>query len=239
MLLGAGPTFINRPYPVFTLHPYIDSANHNQAQPQGTLSLSPVQDYYEVITTEAVPANTEFRISYGDRHNDDLLQYYGFVESNNQCDRYVIVNAQEKLQQLLSSKQSLTEQNLMIFDEDSTKVQNMNIDFLKKTTLVLPYSISWDVILPRVKEFITSNLSDSDIKRAVLELIKVEKRTFLSRNDIYLARLNTLPQTIPSLYQPGKDDQWYSQAPNPIPIVQSFLSSKIKLLDHSFEVLSK
>jgi len=45
---------------------------------------------YSLSTTSIVTSNTELFISYGSRSNDQLLQYYGFVEQDNPQDTYVM-----------------------------------------------------------------------------------------------------------------------------------------------------
>ena len=42
----------------------------------------------KVKAEETVPAGEELTLSYGNRDNDDLLQYFGFVESANPYDKY-------------------------------------------------------------------------------------------------------------------------------------------------------
>jgi hypothetical protein len=47
------------------------------------------------LATGSMPKEgDELTLSYGDKNNDDLLQYFGFVENNNVFDRYVIVDPQ-------------------------------------------------------------------------------------------------------------------------------------------------
>ena len=45
-----------------------------------------------MVASKNIRSGEEVTISYGKRNNDDLLQYFGFVEEKNSYDRYVISN---------------------------------------------------------------------------------------------------------------------------------------------------
>ena len=70
--------------------PVIDMANHNSMRTTANVAYEFFANAYSLSTTSAVPANSELFISYGSRSNDQLLQYYGFVETDNPNDTYVM-----------------------------------------------------------------------------------------------------------------------------------------------------
>eukprot|EP00607_Mallomonas_marina_P010275 CAMPEP_0182423944 /NCGR_PEP_ID=MMETSP1167-20130531/10045_1 /TAXON_ID=2988 /ORGANISM="Mallomonas Sp, Strain CCMP3275" /LENGTH=410 /DNA_ID=CAMNT_0024603337 /DNA_START=145 /DNA_END=1374 /DNA_ORIENTATION=+ len=65
--------------------------------PNCVLVLDPLRNRFEVRSTKQLSAGEEVTLSYGDKSNDYLLQYFGFVEPNNAFDVYKI---SEPLQQL-------------------------------------------------------------------------------------------------------------------------------------------
>lgn len=74
----------------FVICPVIDMANHNSMRTTANVAYEFFANAYSLSTTSAVPANSELFISYGSRSNDQLLQYYGFVETDNPNDTYVM-----------------------------------------------------------------------------------------------------------------------------------------------------
>jgi hypothetical protein len=76
----------------------IDMANHNGGAGGSTANMATVAfEYFGNAYSLAVSAtataadnDAELFISYGDRSNDQLLQYYGFCEPNNPHDVYVL-----------------------------------------------------------------------------------------------------------------------------------------------------
>lgn len=75
----------------YVLCPWVDMLNHDGAQGGSDVAYEYFADAFTVsLDWEAgdVPAGSEVRISYGDRSNDVLLQYYGFVERANPHDAY-------------------------------------------------------------------------------------------------------------------------------------------------------
>jgi hypothetical protein len=76
----------------------IDMANHNGGAGGSTANMATVAfEYFGNAYSLAVSAtataadnDAELFISYGDRSNDQLLQYYGFCEPNNLHDVYVL-----------------------------------------------------------------------------------------------------------------------------------------------------
>ena len=76
---------------VYVICPVIDMANHNSVMCNAQVSLEYFANAYSLATTRPISANQPVEISYGnDRSNDQLLQYYGFLEPNNPADVYVM-----------------------------------------------------------------------------------------------------------------------------------------------------
>lgn len=68
----------------------IDMANHKSMGACADVSFEYFGNAYSLAVTGTQSANSELFISYGDRSNDQLLQYYGFVEVDNPHDVYVL-----------------------------------------------------------------------------------------------------------------------------------------------------
>jgi hypothetical protein len=74
----------------YVICPMIDMANHDSLQCQGDVSFEYFGNAYSLATTAEVAADQQVFISYGARSNDQLLQYYGFVETDNPHDVYIM-----------------------------------------------------------------------------------------------------------------------------------------------------
>jgi len=74
------------------LLPLIDSSNHDSANPLGQLAYEPNLGSYVVRARSNTKQQQHLTISYGERSNDYLLQYFGFVETNNLFDNFVILD---------------------------------------------------------------------------------------------------------------------------------------------------
>ena len=74
----------------YVICPVIDMANHKSVGTTGDVSFEFFGDAYSLATTSNVSNGSEVYISYGNRSNDQLLQYYGFVEKDNPNDVYVM-----------------------------------------------------------------------------------------------------------------------------------------------------
>jgi len=74
----------------YAICPLIDMANHNSVRPSGGVSFEFFGDAYSLATSDTVQKGGELFISYGARSNDQLLQYYGFVEKDNPSDVYIM-----------------------------------------------------------------------------------------------------------------------------------------------------
>lgn len=76
----------------YVICPMVDMANHQSVGAKGEVSFEYFGNAYSLAVAkgETVNAGEEVFISYGARSNDQLLQYYGFVESDNPNDVYVM-----------------------------------------------------------------------------------------------------------------------------------------------------
>jgi len=74
----------------YVISPVIDMANHKSVGAAGDVSFEYFGNAYSLALQSSVGAGEEIFISYGSRSNDQLLQYYGFVEVDNPHDVYVM-----------------------------------------------------------------------------------------------------------------------------------------------------
>ena len=70
------------------LLPVIDSCNHHSRDANCEMYYDVANECFTLRTTAHVPAHEQLSLSYGKRDNDDLLQYFGFVEIDNPHDKY-------------------------------------------------------------------------------------------------------------------------------------------------------
>lgn len=76
----------------YVICPMIDMTNHQSVLSQAEVSFEYFGNAYSlaVSSSATVAAGQQVYISYGTRSNDQLLQYYGFVEPDNPHDVYVM-----------------------------------------------------------------------------------------------------------------------------------------------------
>lgn len=65
-------------------------ANHKSTGSTANVAYEFFSDAYSLTMTNTIAKGEEVFISYGERSNDQLLQYYGFVEPDNPYDVYVM-----------------------------------------------------------------------------------------------------------------------------------------------------
>jgi len=71
--------------------PIVDMANHaDKPNNKGNVELEYFTDAYVLALTQDVRSGEQVTISYGERSNDQLLQYYGFVQQNNPHDIFLL-----------------------------------------------------------------------------------------------------------------------------------------------------
>jgi len=75
----------------YVICPLIDMANHRGVGALGNVAFEYFSDGFSLSVLEpGVSQGSEMFIQYGPRNNDQLLQYYGFVESENVHDVYIL-----------------------------------------------------------------------------------------------------------------------------------------------------
>lgn len=75
----------------YVICPLIDMANHVGVGASGNVAFEYFSDGFSLSALEpGVSQGSEMFIQYGPRNNDQLLQYYGFVEENNVHDVYIL-----------------------------------------------------------------------------------------------------------------------------------------------------
>lgn len=85
------PKLIRNSNQRYVICPLIDMTNHKSVEAAGEVSFEYFGNAYSLALPYApVSADSQVYISYGARSNDQLLQYYGFVEANNPHDVYIM-----------------------------------------------------------------------------------------------------------------------------------------------------
>ena len=74
----------------YVICPLIDMANHVGVGATGNVAFEYFSDGFSLSALSNVAQGSEMFIQYGPRNNDQLLQYYGFVEENNAHDVYIL-----------------------------------------------------------------------------------------------------------------------------------------------------
>ena len=74
----------------FVICPVIDMCNHKSIGTSANVAYEFFADAYSLSATQTTSSGEEIFISYGSRSNDQLLQYYGFVETDNPHDVYIM-----------------------------------------------------------------------------------------------------------------------------------------------------
>ncbi|CAM9340116.1 unnamed protein product, partial [Laminaria digitata] len=80
----------------YVLVPFVDSMNHITTATT-ELSFSPVSGDLSVSVNRGYGEGEQVYISYGRKSNDELLQFYGFVETDCPADTFVVENIAAKL----------------------------------------------------------------------------------------------------------------------------------------------
>ena len=74
----------------YVICPFIDMCNHMSAGASAQVAFEFFTDAYSLAVGIDTKKGDELFISYGSRSNDQLLQFYGFVEKNNPHDVYIM-----------------------------------------------------------------------------------------------------------------------------------------------------
>lgn len=90
------------------LLPVIDSCNHKSVTYNAVMALEEATaGAYVLRSSSDISANDQVTISYGKRDNDDLFQYFGFVESKNPYDTFKVLNPLQTLKKVIEKKGQL------------------------------------------------------------------------------------------------------------------------------------
>jgi hypothetical protein len=73
----------------YVISPVIDMINHDTSE-ASEVTYAPFQKSFLVVSSRSYSRDKQVFISYGKRSNDQLLQYYGFVERNNPHDVFQV-----------------------------------------------------------------------------------------------------------------------------------------------------
>eukprot|EP00586_Coscinodiscus_wailesii_P004594 CAMPEP_0172485962 /NCGR_PEP_ID=MMETSP1066-20121228/14264_1 /TAXON_ID=671091 /ORGANISM="Coscinodiscus wailesii, Strain CCMP2513" /LENGTH=509 /DNA_ID=CAMNT_0013251567 /DNA_START=113 /DNA_END=1642 /DNA_ORIENTATION=+ len=74
----------------YIIGPVLDMANHDSQKVNGNVALEYFTGGYSLSALRDLQQGEQVYITYGDRSNDQLLQYYGFIEKDNPNDVYVM-----------------------------------------------------------------------------------------------------------------------------------------------------
>jgi hypothetical protein len=100
-LLTLIPSFIESNKRYHSLLPIIDSCNHQSINPSCEVKFDSFFSEFMLKSAREIRKDSEVTISYGNKTNDELFQYFGFVEENNPHDNYVITNIFLKISKIL------------------------------------------------------------------------------------------------------------------------------------------
>ena len=79
----------------YVLCPFLDMFNHRPGV-ESDPSYEYFRNTFSLSLSVGVEANQEVCINYGNRGNDELMQYYGFVVTDNKFDTYTVCDFQAK-----------------------------------------------------------------------------------------------------------------------------------------------
>jgi Rubisco LSMT substrate-binding len=134
----------------YVICPLIDIANHKSIGYQADVSFEVFLNSYSLAISSAsqddddnvnnnsvIPVGKQIFISYGDRSNDQLLQFYGFIESNNPYDVYIMpplrewnITAMEQScgRQFVMGRLALLEQAGLLGNDQATTLSSSSLD---------------------------------------------------------------------------------------------------------------
>jgi len=192
----------------YVMAPMIDMVNHNGAPGAAAgVTYQALQATFEVVAAKSYSPGDQVYISYGERSNDQLLQYYGFVEPNNSNDVYEFDNIARPIAAACSSL-SITAPGLDDYSQSSagpTLLSPTGFDppFMSKMSEVCGGEAQSRKVLCRVLEdelakFPTSLEEDEAVLRgaqgppdspmALALLLRIEKKRLLVKNIASLGR---------------------------------------------------
>eukprot|EP00981_Chlorochromonas_danica_P004603 scaffold917_cov168-Ochromonas_danica.AAC.21 len=178
LLLGSACLPIVTQWPIMfrgascALLPAIDCVNHRSTSPSSEVEIVEHEKVFRLISKRSIPRLTEVTISYGQRSNDYLLQFFGFVEEDNAWDCYVVLGISKKIEACLLQKKSLFDEvhgslleEEMSYEELKRRIQATDKLLLSTPSATNPTTSSDDQLKPLLShlETIFSSLPN-DIK---------------------------------------------------------------------------
>jgi hypothetical protein len=189
------------------LLPIVDSCNHKSVDYVGVLAFEPDSNNYIVRATRQVPPNTQITISYGDRNNDDLLQYFGFVEADNGFDRYIVISPLTTLQLLLQENDATTNIGMQQLRSEVARIKAASE--IKDSALVVTKTggiESWTLgglayLNEQFRRPALKNILNAEIQRlqAPLDAESIESSRLALINSFMAAKVDILQRAIKSL----------------------------------------
>lgn len=200
----------------YVICPMIDMTNHQSATPPNAkVAYEFFGNAYSLALTQPVnDANAEICISYGERSNDQLLQYYGFVEPNNPHDVYVLPpmgewDLQVLLEGLVSS--NIPPGRLAALDKVGllstegvvvTRRDGLDPSALRALRVLLASPSEWEAAgeaVTAMTDAATSAETEACVRKAARALLEAElaaKPTTLAQDRLLLGRSNDVEERL-------------------------------------------
>lgn len=242
------------------LLPIIDSSNHRSQTPSCEITFDPIRGDFLMTSKQPIQLDEEVTISYGVKSNDDLLQYFGFVEegNNNQNDIYIISNMSSKISEIILNwdnqselgdiskrkrefeiLQNIQNNSFLLFSDNNN---NNNNNTLKSDTIIinmLPVE-NWNLsryktLLIRCSESLNEDLQ---VVTSVLlrNVIKHEMKQYdEDRNSKNIIQAPPVEGVYIPSYSVKVDEVGCTTRRQ---LISDFIDSKISLLRHSLLQLS-
>lgn len=198
----------------------------------------------------------QITLSYGQRTNDDLLQFFGFVEIDNVHDRYVVVDAPEKIRFLKgrdswpsdavrpSESSLLVEEEAMMdcptaYNSSSSSITLVdlyrNVDVVNAKVGAVDESTDIEVNrgpvgawkLQSVQGLLPADRAYSN--RCLMHLLLFEKKRLLADMERYLSSIEQHSDPISSNFSSRKQV---------VSLMEVFLQEKVKVLDGAIRELN-
>ena len=201
------------------LLPIVDSCNHQSSFPAASLALEPISSRFAVRANREIPAESQITISYGNRTNDDFLQFFGFVEVDNIFDRYVIPTPLDRLKSIVGSPSEGMSTKAILDDVSETLSMP---SFVDSPVVITRGGIeSWalgSLVYLREQQNLDVSGFEIEVGDDVIDTKSMIALKILIENEI--ARLSS------------HDDLHGTQTPHK-KIIETFRKEKLRLLSHA------
>ena len=216
------------------LLPVIDSCNHNSINTLSELALEPNKNSFVVRAKTSIKNGDQVSLSYGDRSNDDLLQYFGFVEIDNPHDSYYILDPIGSLKNALNKENAnlpLPKKQAIlkaIAELEKTKKPSEAFDDVLTISKKDPLLWSLGSLIYIQEELLDNNDNKSDDE---INMIQAMNSSTLKNclKMMLFEELNRINNYINS--NNNNIDEKFSC------IIRTFLQEKVKVIDKSIELL--